>query len=77
LECGHRFHYGTIQMEPFRSYTKVTHVAYFDFYGAFLWANLRIGSGMKPFLRYTASWERDTVLRLRHEYENEPSLPPR
>ena len=69
LECGHRFHYGTIQMEPFRSYTKITHIAYFDFYGAFLWANLRIGSGMKPFLRYTASWEKATVLRLQHEYE--------
>lgn len=76
-ECGHKFHYGTIQMEAFRSYTKVTHIAYFDFYGAFIWANLRIGSGMKPFLEYTASWEKDTVLRLRHQYENQPPSLPR
>jgi hypothetical protein len=76
-ECGHRFHHGTIQMEPFRSYTKVTHIAYFDFFGAFVWANLRIGSGMKPFLMYTASWEKDTILRLRHQYESDPPSLPR
>ena len=76
-ECGHRFHYGSIQMEPFRSYTKVTHTAYFDFFGAFLWANLRVGGGMTSFLVYTARWEKDTVLRLRHHYEIESSPRPR
>lgn len=75
-ECGHRFHYGTIQMEPFRSYTKVTHIAYFDFFGAYLWVNLRIGGGMTSFLMYTALWEKDTVSRLRHQYEIESSPQP-
>ena len=76
-ECGHKFHYGSIQIEPFGSYTKVTHTAYFDFFGAFLWVNLRIGGGMTSFLMYTARWEKDTVARLRHQYEIEPSPPPR
>jgi hypothetical protein len=64
-------------MEPFRSYTKVTHTAYFDFFGAFVWVNLRIAGGMTSFLIYTARWEKDTVLRLRQKYEIEPSLRPR
>jgi hypothetical protein len=71
-ECGHRFHYGSIRMEPFRSYTKVTHTAYFDFFGAHLWANLRIGGGMTSFLMYTARWEKETVARLRDQYEIQP-----
>lgn len=68
-ECGQRFHYGSIRMVPFRSYTKVTHTAYFDFFGAFLWANLRIEGGMTSFLTYTARWEKETVMRLRDQYE--------
>jgi hypothetical protein len=59
-------------MEPFRLYTKVTHIAYFDFFGAYLWVNLRIGGGMTSFLMYTARWEKDTVSRLRHQYEVQP-----
>lgn len=69
-ECGHKFHYGTIQIEPFGSFTKVTHTAYFDFFGASLWVNLRIGGGMTSFLTYTARWEKETVARLRYQYEN-------
>jgi hypothetical protein len=72
-ECGHKFHYGSIQIEPFGSFTKVTHTAFFDFFGAFLWVNLRIGGGMTSFLTYTARWEKETVTRLRHQYEN-PSV---
>ncbi|MBR9986714.1 MAG: hypothetical protein KFF68_12465 [Desulfosarcina sp.] len=71
-ECGHRFHYGSIRMEPFRSYTKVTHTAYFDFFGAYLWANLRIGGGMTSFLMYTARWEKEAVARSRDQYEIKP-----
>lgn len=71
-ECGHKFHHGSIQVEPFGSYSKITHTAYFDFFGAFLWVNLRVGGGMTPFLKYTARWEKETVLRLRHQYEIQP-----
>jgi len=72
-ECGQKFHYGTITLEPFRSYTKVTHVAYFDFFGAYLWVNLPFGGGMSSFLMYTARWEQETILRLQHQYEIQPS----
>jgi hypothetical protein len=70
-ECGQKFHYGTIKLEPFRSYTKVTHIAYFDFFGAYVWVNLPLGGGMSSFLMYTARWEQETILRLRHQYENQ------
>ena len=67
-ECGQAFHYGTIQLEPFRSYTKVTHMAYFDFFGASLWVNLPFHGGMSSFLNYTARWEQETILRLLSKY---------
>jgi hypothetical protein len=70
-ECGQQFHYGTIQLEPFRSYTKVTHIAYFDFFGASLWVNLPVEGGMSTFLNYTASWEKETISRLRHKYADQ------
>ncbi len=72
-ECGQKFHYGTITLAPFRSHTKVTHIAYFDFFGAYLWVNLPLEGGMSSFLMYTARWEQETVLRLRHQYENQPA----
>ena len=50
-------HYGTITLEPFRSYTKVTHVAYFDFFGAYLWVNLPFGGGMSSFLMQNQLYE--------------------
>mgnify|MGYP001813495133 CR=1 FL=1 len=71
-ECGQKFHYGAITLEPFRSYTKVTHVAFFDFFGAYLWVNLPFGGGMSSFLMYTASWEKETISRLRQQYEIQP-----
>jgi hypothetical protein len=67
-ECGHRFHYGTIQIEPFGAYTKVSHVAYFDFFGAHIWVHLPFKAGMAAFLTYTARWEKETLARLRHRY---------
>jgi hypothetical protein len=70
-ECGQRFHYGTIQLEPLGEYTKVTHIAYFDFFGAYIWVNLPFSSGMSAFLNYTAQWEIETFMRLRHRYQFE------
>lgn len=69
-ECGQRFHYGTIQLEPFASYTKVSHTAYFDFYGAYIWVNMPFRGGMTSFLNYTARWENETISRLQQRYEN-------
>ena len=72
-ECGQEFHYGTIQLEPFKSYTKVTHTAYFDFFGASLWVNLPFEGGMSSFLNYTARWEQETMSRLRNKYSDQPA----
>ncbi|MGB5620817.1 MAG: hypothetical protein WBM78_28505 [Desulfobacterales bacterium] len=72
-ECGQKFHYGTITLEPFRSYTKVIHIAYFDFFGAYLWVNLPFEGGMSSFLMYTARWEKETISRLRDQYEIQPA----
>jgi hypothetical protein len=73
VECNQRFHYGFIRLEPFgEAQTKVTHVAYFDFLGASLWANYPWPGGMSSFLRYTATWEQETILRLRERYSQKP-----
>ena len=67
-QCGQKFHYGTIQLEPFGSYTKVSHIAYFDFFGAYVWVNMPFRGGMSSFLTYTARWESETISRIRHLY---------
>lgn len=73
IECNQRFHYGFIQLEPFgEDQTKVTHLAYFDFFGASLWASYPWPGGMSSFLRYTARWEQETIVRLRDRYLEEP-----
>jgi hypothetical protein len=72
-ECGQKFNYGTIHIEPFGSYTKVTHICYFDFFGASLWVNLPFEGGMSTFLAYIARWEQETVMRLRDRYAVEPA----
>lgn len=69
--CGQRFHYGHIQLAPDREGTRVTHVAYFDFRGAALWALFPLRGGMRSYLRYTARWEQQAVLRLRQHYERQ------
>ena len=50
--------------------TKVTHVAYFDFFGATLWVHYPWGGGMLDFLEYTAQWEQRTILQLKNNYGN-------
>jgi hypothetical protein len=72
-ECGQKFHYGTIKLEPFGSFTKVSHIAYFDFFGASLWVNLPFRGGMTTFLVYTAQWEIETISRLIDQYSNQPA----
>ncbi len=67
-ECGQRFHYGYIQIEPRGGKTRVTQVAYFDFWGVSLWAQYPWGGGMRDFLSYTAKWEQEAALRLEGRY---------
>ena len=70
-ECGQKFHYGSIQLETVGisgQKTKITQRAYFDFFGVSFWVNYPWYGGMKDFLRYTARWEQDTVLRLKSKY---------
>jgi hypothetical protein len=74
-ECRQKYHYGHIQIEPATERTRVTQVAYFDFWGASLWANYPWGGGMKDFLSYTAQWEQETVLILSDlYYEKKPEV---
>ena len=68
-QCDQRFHYGHFQLEPLGSYTKVSHVAYFDFFGASLWAYYPWEGGMYAFLDYIARWEQETILKVRDDYE--------
>jgi hypothetical protein len=72
-ECGHSFHYGSIQLKSFGTFTKVTHISYFDFFGASLWVNLPFRGGMKAFLLYTARWEDETISRLHERFVTQES----
>jgi hypothetical protein len=56
-ECGQRYHYGYVQLEGLEGGTRVTHLAYFDFFGVSLWVNYPFKGGMHRFLKYTAEWE--------------------
>ncbi|CAB1078184.1 hypothetical protein D1AOALGA4SA_5946 [Olavius algarvensis Delta 1 endosymbiont] len=68
-ECGQNYHYGSIQLEPLGTRTRVTQVAYFDFFGVSIWVSYPFYGGMTYFLNYTASWEQQTILKLKHRYE--------
>jgi hypothetical protein len=70
-ENNHEFHFGHIQLEPLGSKTKVTQVAYFDFFGAFLWVNYPLYGGMSDFLKYNARWEQQTILERIHLYQSQ------
>ena len=70
-ECGQKFHYGHIQLESVAGAgekTRVTQVAYFDFFGVFFWVNYPWYGGMRYFLEYTTRWEQDTILKLKTIY---------
>ena len=67
-ECGQEYHYGYIQMKALGQNTRVTQVAYFDFFGVSLWVDYPLYGGMKHFLKYTATWEQQTIVKLRDTY---------
>jgi hypothetical protein len=71
-ECSQRFHYGRIRTVPIDDRTLVVQEAFFDFFGAGVWAQYPWAGGMNHFLRYTARWEQDTVEKLRDRYEKGP-----
>jgi len=68
-QCEQRFHYGHFQLEPVGAYTKVSHEAYFDFFGASLWAQYPWEGGMHNFLDYIARWEQETILKVANDYK--------
>jgi hypothetical protein len=70
-QCRQKFHYGYIQLESIAEGTRVTQVAYFDFWGVSLWTNYPWRGGMKDFLSYTAHWEQETILHLEGRYDRE------
>ena len=70
-ECGQKFHYGHIQLEVFEASnekTKVTQIAYFDFFGVTFWIKYPWYGGMRYFLEYAARWEQATILKLKDAY---------
>ena len=67
---NHKYHYGHIQLESLGPKTKVTQVAYFDFFGDFFWVNYPFYGGMSDFLKYNAHWEQKTILKRKHLYQS-------
>ena len=70
---NHEYHHGYIQLESLGQKTKVTQVAYFDFFGDFLWVNYPLYGGMSNFLKYNARWEQETILKRMHLYQPQKS----
>lgn len=70
-QCKQKYHHGYIQLESEGKTTRVTQVAYFDFWGATFWAYNPWRGGMQDFLSYTARWEQATVLRFKDRYHEE------
>lgn len=66
-ECGQKYHYGSIQLDAQGKSTRVTHIAYFDFFGATFWVNYPFKGGMSEFLEYTARWEQQFVSDSDHQ----------
>ena len=68
-ECGQKYHHGYIQLEAVGSRTRVTQVAYFNFFGVSFWVGYPFKGGMSNFLKYTAAWEQKAVLDSAGNYE--------
>ena len=67
-ECGQKYHYGHIQLEALGAKTKVTQIAYFDFFGVSFWVNYPFYGGMSDFLKYTTRWEQQAAIKLKDKY---------
>ena len=71
-QCGQKFHYGRIQLEAVKDATRVTQVAYFDFWGVSFWTYYPWKGGMRDFLEYTARWEQAMIQQLKPRYVGPP-----
>lgn len=69
--CGMDYHYGSIRLQAAGSATRVTQVAYFDFFGVSLWVSYPFRGGMSHFLNYTARWEQQAVPAYWHPHQGE------
>ena len=69
-QCGQKYHYGYIELEEVGQKTRVSQVAFFDFFGVFFWVNYPFYGGMSDFLKYTARWEQQAILKLMDTYMN-------
>ena len=69
-ECGQKYHYGSIQLEAMGAGTRITQLAYFDFFGVSLWMSYPFAGGMSHFLNYTVGWEQQTILEYNSRYED-------
>ena len=68
-ECDQKYHYGSIQLEAEGNSTRVTHIAYFDFFGVTFWVNYPFKGGMSDFLKYTALWEQEFVSDFKNQHQ--------
>lgn len=67
-DCGQKYHYGHIKLEAYGEKTKVTQIAYFDFFGVSFWVNYPFYGGMSDFLKSIARWEQQTIIKLKDRY---------
>lgn len=74
-ECKQHFHYGQIHLESIPDGTRVIQVAYFDFFGASLWALYPWKGGLKDFLTSTVLWEQKTFMQLKDRYIKKDKVP--
>jgi len=61
-ECGMKYFYGSIVMQSVGSATRVTQVAYLDFFGVSLWIHYPFRGGMSQTLNDNVRWEQQAVL---------------
>lgn len=69
-ECGQKYHHGYIQLESVGNRTRVTQVAYFNFFGVSFWVGYPFKGGMSSFLKYTVAWEQKAVLDAAGSYDD-------
>jgi len=61
-ECGMDYFYGSILMQAVGASTRVTQVAYLDFFGVSLWVHYPFRGGMLQTLNDNVHWEQKAVL---------------
>ena len=70
-ECGMDYFYGSVRLEPIGSATRITQVAYLDFFGVSLWVNYPFRGGMSQTLNDNVRWEQQAVQTYWQSLESE------